>query len=230
MDNSILTEIFADTGRDFGYESVTAEFTPFRNMKMTWIRTYKSIDIKVTDYLDDAPEDVITGLAWNLFSKITGSSDDGYPEEVSEWLGSEECIRLNLGKYLERTHALPEDHKGVCHDLQGTYENLVAKGIAKEIPNLTLRWTDVRSRHWTGSSSAVMKTVIIPTHMDSPEVPDDLFEFNLFRLLLTLEVDFTMGNPEKEKYRIERMASYPDSKRLEDAITEYRCLATGEAF
>ncbi len=59
MNNQMLTAIFSVAGTRNGYDEVQAEFSPFRDFKVKWTRSYKWIAFEVSDYLSDAPENVI---------------------------------------------------------------------------------------------------------------------------------------------------------------------------
>ena len=54
----ILNETFKKVGNDFGYET-SAEYAAFRDLKVRWQRSYKWADFQVSDYLRDAPEEVL---------------------------------------------------------------------------------------------------------------------------------------------------------------------------
>ena len=54
-----LTEIFEAVGRRYGYEDVKAEFSPLRDFKVRWQRSYYWIVFTISDDLDNAPDDVL---------------------------------------------------------------------------------------------------------------------------------------------------------------------------
>ena len=76
-----------------------------------------------------------------------------------------------------------------------------------------------------GASSVLMRSVIIPTYLDNEKVPQDLFEFNLFRLLTNVETDFGIEPAERKEISERRIKAYPDSERLLEAIEDHRNLA-----
>lgn len=225
MDNQTLKGIFQDAAQEFGIEVLEAEFQAFRDLKVRWQRCAREISFTVTDYLNEAPEEVIQELARTILTKIYRDSDETYSDTFTDWVTSDEFVRLNRGRYLERCNALSEDFESRFHDLQGTYEELVSKGLIKEIPGLSLRWTDNRRVEPLGVSSVLMRSVIVPTYLDSSKIPNDVFEFNLFRLLTNIETDFKMQPEERKMLTDEKIASYPDSERLLEAIEDGRHLA-----
>lgn len=225
MDNETLHGIFRDAGEEFGVEVVSAEFQPFKDLKVRWRRCSKTIDFSVTDYLREAPEGILEELAHALISKIYCDPDIDYSDAFVDWVTSDEFIRLNRDTYLQRSNVLSEDFQSRFHSLQETYEDLVSKGAIEEIPNLSLRWSDNRAMEPLGASSVLMRSVIIPTYLDNEKVPQDLFEFNLFRLLTNVETDFGIEPAERKEISERRIKAYPDSERLLEAIEDHRNLA-----
>lgn len=225
MDNETLHGIFRDAGEEFGVEVVSAEFQPFKDLKVRWRRCARTIDFSVTDYLKEAPEGILEELAHALISKIYCDPDIDYSDAFVDWVTSDEFIRLNRDTYLQRSSVLSEDFQSRFHSLQETYEDLVSKGAIEEIPNLSLRWSDNRAMEPLGASSVLMRSVIIPTYLDNEKVPQDLFEFNLFRLLTNIEMDFKIQPLERRMLTEQKMSSYPESDRLQGAIEKHKNLA-----
>lgn len=212
MDDIGLTGIFKAIGDEIGMERTTAAFAPFTELKVRWRRSDSFIDFAISDYFSEAPEGIVEMLAETLFERIYQGMGD-YPEEFCEWVTSDGFIEMNRGKYLERCGALDgyvEEH----HSLRKAYEDLVDIGYIDEIPGLVLRWTDSPVAQPKGMSSVLMRSVIMPTYMDTDAISEDAFEFNLYRLLLNVVAKFG-EDPAVNKMRIDRkIAEYPDCGRL----------------
>ena len=228
MHSGTLKEIFADAAEKYGVDVRSVEFSPFRDMKCRWVRVGRTIEFVVTDYMKEAPEGIVRDLADTLMAKIYGDSDKEYSDDFSEWVTGDEFVRLNRDTYLERCGALPDNYR--CdRDLRRTYEDLVAKGLVGEIPGLDLRWTEGDGIDPLGMSSMLMRSVVMPTKLDGDGLPEDVFEFNLFRLLTNVDTDFGIDPMERRILEKVRLASYPDGKRLLRAVEDYRDLAEGGA-
>ena len=225
MNNDALKAIFAEKAEEYGVQVNKAEFQSFRDLKVRWVRGSNFIEFTVTDYLKEAPEKIVEELARTLLNKIYEDSDEMYSDTFADWVTSDEFVRLNRNTYLERCNAMSEDFESKFHNLQETYENLVSKGLIEEIPGLSLRWTDNRRIEPLGVSSVLMRSIIVPIYMDNENIPEDLFEFNLFRLLTNVEMDFKTNPIERKKLTEDKIASYPDSERLLDSIEQHKNLA-----
>ena len=226
MDDDTLRQIFAREAEEFGVEVISAEFQAFRDLKVRWQRCAREIGFTVTDYLKEAPEEIVADLARTLLTKIYMEPDESYSDAFVDWITSDEFVRMNRATYLERCSVLSEDFESRHHSLQKAYEDLVSKGLVKEIPGLSLRWTDKRGIEPLGVSSVLMRSVIMPTYMDNDKVPDDVFEFNLFRLLTNIEMDFKIQPLERRMLTEQKMSSYPESERLQGAIEKHKNLAS----
>lgn len=211
MDDERLNQIFVEAGENYDLKTITARFMAFKDLKIRWVRCIRRIEFMVTDYLKEAPEDAVKDLAETMFAKIYEDPDTMYSDRFSDWLVSDQFVELNRESYLQRCNVLSKDFRSMFHNLQGTYENLKERGLVRDIPNLSLRWTDDRGVEPMGFSSALMRSVIIPTYMDCKDVPDDVFEYNLFRLLINVEADFKENPMDRKRHCEHRIETYPDA-------------------
>ena len=116
----ILRTKFRDIGKEYGFDKVDAEFVAFKEFKVRWQRSYKWADFKVSDYLADAPPEVIDGLCNSLFSKIMGE-EEGYSQEMCDWITAPEFSENKQPLYLKRSRNLTRSSKGEFRDLDEAY-------------------------------------------------------------------------------------------------------------
>ena len=64
--DSSLTEVFMEAASGYGYEDVTAEYAEFDELRLKWIRHGDWARFFVSDYLKDAPKDVMASIAETL--------------------------------------------------------------------------------------------------------------------------------------------------------------------
>ena len=88
--DEILNETFKKVGNDFGYDT-SAEFAAYRDFKIRWQWSYRGVEFQVSDYLKDAPVEVLESLARTIFTKIQGD-ESNYTDEVVGWqIGRASC-------------------------------------------------------------------------------------------------------------------------------------------
>lgn len=216
-----LTEAFQEASNILAHEmSISAEFAPYRDLKVRWTRTYGAADFSVSDYLQDAPMEVIEGIAKTIFSKIANAESDGYPKETEEWLTSEEFRELNQETYIKRSRTISDMD---TTRLEDSYQRLVDDGLVKPIEGLRLFWTDEnRSDSSPGQSSCLMRVVIMNGRLIS--CPDDVLDYCLLKQLANINAEFGTEVLERKR-EVETMINmFPraDEARnwLEDADME----------
>ena len=199
-----LESTFKEVGNYFGYGNVTAAFAPFRDLKVKWRRSMDFADFSVSDYLREAPVEVIEGIARTIMSRICGE-EYGYTEEVTEWLTSPEFRAINQSKYIERSRqiAVPTDD-GI---LERSYRRLIDEGLIDEIEDLRIFWSKPVGNDDIGQSSCLMRVAILNPRLKGNDVPQDVLDYCLLHELAGIKVGFGLRNDE----RLEEISNVLDS-------------------
>lgn len=197
--NDELSNIFQNVGSEYGYKTVNAEYMAFREFKCTWQRSYNWVDFRISDYLEDAPAEVIEGLARNLFDRIKGN-EASYSTALKDWVTKPEFCQDHQRTFIERTYGILGSTKGVYKDLNDSLKRLQDAGLVGEIPGLYLSWMDSSGSYKAGRCSVLMKVVTLSDRLDSEEVPDFVIDYCLFTELAHLIVGY---NPDKDTNEIE---------------------------
>ena len=67
------------------YGAVFAEFAPLGDLKLTWKRSAVSIRLCISDYLDEAPQEIIADIIKAVQARIEGRARR-YEEDTRAWL------------------------------------------------------------------------------------------------------------------------------------------------
>ncbi len=185
----MLRSIFKEIGRQYGFDKVEAEFVAFKEFKVRWQRSYKWADFKVSDYLADAPPEVIEGLCNSLFAKITGD-DEGYSEAMCKWITAPEFSEYKQPVYLKRSRNLTRSSKGEFKDLAAAYERLAESGLVVRDPSIHITWTKESNIRKIGHCSVLMKVVTISSVLDADMIPDFVLDYCLYHELCHLMMGF----------------------------------------
>ena len=213
--SEMLNRAMRNAGIRNGYEDITAEFSAFRDFKLKWTRSYKWISFEVSDYLRNAPQNVIESLAETIYAKIGGQDRTSYSEEVCEYLNSERFLRDNQDLFLKRFKGISQTPCGENVDLTEVYTRLVDRGLVKRDPSLVIRWgasnrTDCRIGH----SSVLMKTIIVNPKLDTEDISENALDFALYTQICRVNLGFG-NNREEDPERFETMLSaYPDRTQV----------------
>ncbi|MCL2509644.1 MAG: DUF45 domain-containing protein [Methanomassiliicoccaceae archaeon] len=185
----ILRTKFKEIGREYGFDKVEAEFVAFKEFKVRWQRSYKWADFKVSDYLSDAPPEVIDGLCNSLFSKITGE-DGGYSEEMCRWMTAPEFSEIKQPVYLKRSRNLTRSSKGDAKDLESAYDRLAELGLVEKDPTVHISWTKESNIRKIGHCSILMRVITVSSILDNETIPDFVLDYCLYHELCHLMIGF----------------------------------------
>jgi len=198
--NQQLTEIFAAVGKKYGYETVNAEFMAFREFKCTWQRSYKWIDFRISDYLEDAPKTVLEELATTLLQKIRG--DDF-------------TVNTKLKKYVT-TKAFRDKHYKTYIDRCTDYEELdpsIIKRVCEKygldpVENCTLCKYSGEYTHKAAGCSVLMRVIGISDILFDENVPEFVRDFAIYCELQHILMGYDPDRNTEEEYE-ERTHKFP---------------------
>ncbi len=214
--DDMLKETFADVGRKYGFDTVEAQFVAFKDFKVRWQRSYKWADFQVSDYLADAPAAVLTGLATSLFRRIAGESEDGYSQELRDWVTAPQFCELKQQVYLRRSRNLVRSPAGQNKSLRAAYDRLIGMGLIKEDPTLCLAWTKEASTRKVGFCSVLMRVAVLSRALDADEVPDFLIDYCLYHELCHLIIGFDPTGSRHDSEFAKLEAKFPQQKEAEE--------------
>lgn len=216
-----LNEIFQEVGRSYGFETVNAEFVGFKDMKIRWQRSYKWADFKVSDYLNNAPKDVIEDLARVLFSRISGSDEVAYSDSLCDWLTAPKFSEEKQGIFLRRTRNISYDG-GSYKQLEDSYQRLEQMGlITEDIPNVKIFWTKDVDKKKTGYCSVLMKVIAISRMFDNEDLPDYVLDYILYCEVCHLIAGFNPGEEIKGRVYEDLVAKFEKKEEAEDALRRF---------
>lgn len=216
--DSRLSEIFAEEGRQYGYNTITAEFMAFKEFKVRWQRANKWAEFKVSDYLEDAPEQVVRDLAHTLLARIDGEEIVAYSPAMIEWMCSPEFSKIHQPIYIRRSRNIAKGD-GTHKSLKESYNRLISMGLVERDETISINWkrpsaTNPRS---AGTSSALMRCLTINNNLDDEYVPDIALDFVLYHYLCVINAGFNpTGDGFNDTIR-DMEARFPNRK---DAVNE----------
>ena len=141
----MLNDVFSNVGKNYGYENVSADFVAFKQFKVQWQRSYNWISFRISDYMTDAPENVMEDLAHALFEKIAGHEGQ-YSPEMREWVLSDQFSIKKRPLFIKRGRYLSPGTEGEHKDLDDAIGRLVSNGLLPYDHNIMAVWNrDTRS-------------------------------------------------------------------------------------
>lgn len=214
LDDNELTGRFSAVGRRYSYDDVMAQFAAFRDFKIRWTRNYHWASFEVSDYLMDAPPEVITQMAETLFRRIEGEKE-GYPPEVGAWLSSPDFVRAKQPLYIQRYIGLSRTPRGRHRDLSESYGRLVDAGLLTEDPDMFLGWSMPGRSRCVGRASVLMKVVSISGLLDTPDVPEEILDYCLYSQAAHVRLGFNPTGTRRGREYEDLLSMYPRRAELE---------------
>ena len=214
--SEMLNRAMRNAGIRNGFDEIQAEFSAFRDFKLKWTRSYKWISFEVSDYLRNAPENVMQSLAETVFARIRGEDRTAYSEEVCDYLNSKEFLEENQGMYLKRFRGISETARGESVDLLDCYRRLAEKGLVEYDHKLVIRWSNSEDRsRKIGRASVLMRTIVMNPALDSEDVSEETLDYALYSQICHVNLGFgPTREDDAERYEA-MLAAYPERIQAE---------------
>ena len=210
----LLQELFSSKGEEYGFDEVTAGFAPERGLKIVWMRSLGWIDFWVSDYLRDAPEEVLGSVADTIYSRICSQDRIPYSEAMVDYVTSERFLAMNRPLYLSRVNGISDGTKGRHSDLSESYRRLMKRGLVEDDPRIAIRWAPMTECGYAGHSSILMRSVCISRRLDSIFVSKEILDFVLCSQLCFVQEDFHEDPSANIIAAKEKLKKYPGYERM----------------
>ena len=215
---NIASEVF---GRR-GFVVKEAEFTSFKEMNFRWTLRGNIITLKVSDYLNDAPDEVLEEFLKGALTYIAGGRHV-FGKRYMEYMTSDEFILRKRPVYYKRSRRLLRSDIGDHRNLFDAVQRLVERGLLNEsdIQNTLFTWTSDPTFTRLGYCSQMFRIVVISRVFDSPCIPEELFDYVVYHECMHLRQGYRPFNhrPHDAEFR-RNMALYPNGDELEERLRD----------
>lgn len=197
--NEMLKNIFEEVGKKYGYDTVNAMFMAFADFKCRWQRSYSWADFTISDYLVNAPAEVLGDLAECLFSKFQGD-DREFSKEFKDFVTSEEIYGKWKDTFLLRKMA---------EEVKDERVQKVAKKFKVGADNITLAIGGQQC------VSVLMRAIIIPKSIYK-KAPKKVLDFLIYRGLLLISNGYLSPNTESNVN--EKLKDFPNAEEIKEYL------------
>ena len=219
----MMTEVFQRVGKNYGYENVSTDFVSFKQFKVQWQRSYNWIAFRISDYMVDAPENVMEDLADSIFAKIVGKEGQ-YSDNMRDWVLSDEFSIRKRPTFIQRGRYLTKDPQGEHKNLDDSIRRLVRNGLIAPDHNIKAVWNRDTRTDMAATYSVLMRTIMISAALDEKDTSDDVLDYVIYHQYLRIQEGArTFGTDEEPNDcpEIERYEGYKEAERALDRL----CLA-----
>jgi len=224
-----LQDAFEGVAASLDAGAVSTAFYPYSELRHSWKLGPQSVSFRVSDYLDGAPDEILSSLAWYLMSKALGR--ECQPGRSDAYLAHSRSRALWQPKkelYLRRAHALSVCAKGEARDLSVVFEYVNACYFEGRFGSPTLAWADESPSRRLGFYFEPLDLMAANRVLDSPSVPRYVLEFVMYHELLHCVVP-PRGTPSRRIYhsrefreRERAFSMYGDARRWLEKLVAVR--------
>jgi len=218
QNNKNLADIFREEGQKHGFASVAAEFSPFREFKVRWQRTTEWADFQVSDYLDDASDEVLRDLAAVMFARIGGVSDQLYAPGTVAWLTSPAFREAHRPVYLRR---VLHGYKTTADDkpLRDSVARLKARNLLPAGVDPLIVWYK-GNQHALLDASRLMQVITVSELVQTLEPAEDILDSLVYMQALKMIPSFNTPQEAAEFQQLRDQA--PGREAMEAWLVRYR--------
>lgn len=178
--------IFGNVGNEYGYENVSVEWSPFKAFKVQWQRSYNWISFRVSDYIKDAPSEVLEALAVSMFKRVKGERGS-YSDAFRKYVLAPEFSQKHRKTFIERGRYLYADSEN--KNLSDSVDRLVKAGLIPEDHNIEVVWDHSYENGLASTYSVLMRTIMVSYQLDDKDVPDYTIDYAIYHAYLTIEAE-----------------------------------------
>lgn len=180
-----LGKVFSSVGKELGEPEAIAAFYPYSELKHTWKRSREGLSFKISDYLSDAPEEVLESLSWYLLCRAAGMKcPQGKADSYLLYTRSSELWESKKDLYLSRSRSLSFEPRGIARDLRDVFEYVNSFYFGGRLQNPILAWAAESPRRRLGFYFQQLNLLAANRVLDSDAVPRYVLEFVVFHELL----------------------------------------------
>ncbi len=214
----VAAPIFASRG----YTLAEASFTAFKEMNFRWVVKGNSVVYKVSDYLDDAPEEVLESFVKSSLTYIFGGRHSWSQTYVS-YCKSDDFVLRKRPVYYRRARKLLRTDVGTYRNIFDAVQRLIDRGLltSSDIDNTLFTWTTEPTLTRLGFCTQMFRIVVISRVFDNPDIPEDLFDFVVYHECMHLRQGYRPfdRNPHDAAFHAS-MRLYPDYREMDRRLKD----------
>jgi hypothetical protein len=231
-----ISDVFDSVSQELGVGRASAAFCPYSELKHTWRRTGRQMSFKISDYLKDAPPEVVDSLARYIVPMASGTaSSESASQSYLAYIRSREFWAHNQALYLSRSRSLTIDPRGEHRDLKIVFDYVNSTYFNSKVRDPVLAWVSESPARRLGYYFEPLNLLAVNRVFDAERVPRYALEFVVFHELLH-HIDAESGRRAKRVHHTKsfreqerRFSSYADAERwLGRLVVEHkRCRKRG---
>ena len=218
-----LFEIISPILSKHGLELKTAMFFGPKEFQAYWKRSGDSVDVKISDYLIDAPDNVIEEFSIAVVRSIVNKKPV-YGKAFLDWVRSVEYINSKRKIYLNRSRNLTGTPEGNERNIIDSLDRLLDSGLLfpNDIDNCFFSWTNSPNIRKVGFCSPMMRVVGVSSILDDISVPEFVLDYVVYHESLHLAQGYRPGQKVHDRAFKENERRFPKHEEAEKYLKNIR--------
>jgi hypothetical protein len=194
-----------------------------KEFQAVWKRTGDSVEIRISDYLIDAPDSVLNDFSKTVVQTISGERP-AYGSEYLDWVRSDEYVCSKRKIYLKRSRNLTGSPEGNERNLLDSLDRLLDSELLdpSSIGNSFFSWTKTPNVRKMGVCSPMMRTVGISSALDDVSVPEYVLDYVVYHEALHLAQGYRPGERAHCRNFRENERKYPEYEKADRYLRSVR--------
>jgi len=189
-----LYEILLPLLSKHSLELRAAMFFGPKEFQASWKKSGSSVDVKISDYLIDAPDQVLEDFSKSVVQSIVNRKPT-YGKAFLDWVRSDEYINNKRKIYLRRSRNLTGTPEGNERNIIESLDRLLDSGLLSpnDTDNCFFSWTNSPNIRKVGFCSPMMRVVGVSSILDDISVPEFVFDYVVYHESLHLAQGYRPG-------------------------------------
>mgnify|MGYP007099006089 FL=1 len=166
---------------------IDAEFISRKEFCYAWSIAGDKAVLKISDYLIDAPEDVLGDLSRCMVLRGLGRPWE-IPPSFIQYVDSDSFVTAKRPLYIRRSRNLTRSEVGGYRVLTDSLDRLLESGLISptDIDNSYISWTRSDSIRRVGFCATMFRTIGISSALDDTDVSSDALDYVVYHECLHL--------------------------------------------
>lgn len=222
-DDEYLYDVISEVASEHGLSIKGASFENFKDFKVAWNRTGVERTYKVSDYVSDAPREILYDFLDSVISRSIGSKK-GYSSRYIDWITSDDFVLTKRPTYLQRSRNISRTTLGKDREIGESLDRLIEANLicGSDIHNSYYTWTDRPSFTKVGCCNPVFRVITISSSLDSEKVPEKVLDYVTYHETLHLSRGYRPHRRAHDKTFKCLEHTFPDWKECEKFLTRMK--------
>lgn len=215
-----LKTILSGLVKDKNVTVTKATFVATKDFNIAWNASRYTLSMTVSDYLDDAPGEVIREFLRGALTYIYGGKHV-FGKKYLDYIKSDEFILRKRPIFYKRSRNIARTDVGRYRNLFDSVDRLLDRGLLDEsdIDNTVFSWSKTVNTTRLGYCAQMFRVVVISAVFDDDSIPERYLDYVVYHECLHLRQGYRPFDRHPHDSEFHRQESlYPGFDEINDEL------------